>query len=266
MIDVRKNLIGVVFGRLIVLERANDYVSPSGHQDTQWLCECSCKDHNKMIVRRSNLVSKHTTSCGCLSREQAIQRLKKYNKYDLSGEYGIGWTLNANDEFYFDLEDYDKIKDYCWLTAVKGNRYRCLRADLCSPSKEKSIQMSNVVMGKNCDHINRNPLDNRKENLRFATPTENARNASIGVNNTSGFIGVFWEKDRNKWSAQIVVNYHNIRLGSFENKEDAIIARLKAEYKYFGCDFAPQRHLFEKYDINDEQKGKGKGDNYDQRS
>lgn len=76
----------------------------------------------------------------------------------------------------------------------------------------------------------------------------------------------FWEKDRNKWSAQIVVNYHNIRLGSFENKEDAIIARLKAEYKYFGCDFASQRHLFEKYDINDEQKGKGKGDNYDQRS
>lgn len=90
MINVRKNLIGVVFGRLIVLERANDYVSPSGHQDTQWLCECSCKDHNKIIVRRNNLVSKHTTSCGCLSREQAIQRLKKYNKYDLSGEYGIG--------------------------------------------------------------------------------------------------------------------------------------------------------------------------------
>ena len=36
------------------------------------------------------------------------------NKYDLSGEYGIGWTHNTEHEFYFDLEDYDIIKYYCW--------------------------------------------------------------------------------------------------------------------------------------------------------
>ena len=40
---------------------------------------------------------------------------RKYNRYDLeSQEYGIGWTSNTNEEFWFDKEDYDKIKNYCW--------------------------------------------------------------------------------------------------------------------------------------------------------
>ena len=40
------------------------------------------------------------------------ETFKKYNTYDLSGEYGIGYT-SKGEEFYFDLDDYDKIKDYC---------------------------------------------------------------------------------------------------------------------------------------------------------
>ena len=44
---------------------------------------------------------------------------KKYNTYDLTGEYGIGYT-SKDEEFYFDLEDYDKIKDYCWRITMQG--------------------------------------------------------------------------------------------------------------------------------------------------
>ena len=36
------------------------------------------------------------------------------NIYDLSNEYGIGYTSNTKEPFYFDLEDYDKVKEYCW--------------------------------------------------------------------------------------------------------------------------------------------------------
>ena len=68
----------------------------------------------------------HTKSCGCLNNEKRSllgKNSKKYNKYNLNGEYGIGWTSNTNEEFYFDLEDYDKIKDYCWFLDNRGYIY-----------------------------------------------------------------------------------------------------------------------------------------------
>ena len=174
---------------------------------------------------------------------------KKYNRYDLSGEYGIGWTSNTNKEFYFDLEDYDKIKDYCWIEEVGTTGYSSIRARV--PGENKKVIMHWVVLGdKWYDHINRNPLDNRKENLRKATRAENNRNCSISKNNTSGIIGLCWNKRNNNWRVRITVDRKVIELGSFVNKEDAIVARLKAELLYFG-EFAPQRHLFEQYKINE---------------
>ena len=79
---------------------------------------------------------------------------------------------------------------------------------------------------------------------------ENCRNRSKSVKNKSGFIGVYFDKDRNKWVAFITIDYKQIKLGRFVEKEDAIKARLEAEFKYFGSEFAPQRHLFSKYDIS----------------
>ena len=174
---------------------------------------------------------------------------RKYNKYDLSGEYGIGWTTNTNKEFYFDVEDYEKIKNYCWIEDVGKTGYSSIRARV--PDENKKTIMHWVIMGnKWYDHINRNPLDNRKSNLRKASKVENNRNCSISKNNKSGIIGIVWNKKNNNWRTRITVNRKNIELGSFANKEDAIIARLQAEQKYFG-EFAPQRHLFEQYKINE---------------
>lgn len=82
------------------------------------------------------------------------------------------------------------------------------------------------------DHINHIRTDNRILNLRKVTNTENSRNASIGVNNTSGVVGVWFEKRRNKWSAEIKVDRKKIHLGQFEKFEDAAEARKAAEVKY----------------------------------
>lgn len=101
---------------------------------------------------------------------------------------------------------------------------------------------------KNIDHKNRNPLDNRKINLRDATPSQQVQNQPVRKTNTSGFIGVRFCKNIQKWRARIVINYKEINLGCFINKDDAIRARLKAEAEYFG-EFAPQRNLFEEYGI-----------------
>ena len=98
------------------------------------------------------------------------------------------------------------------------------------------------------DHKNRNKLDNRKNNLVIITQKENNRNMPKRVTNTSGFIGVSWNNAAQKWTSQITVDGKNKYLGCFLNKSDAIIARLYAEYKFFG-EYAPQRHLFEEYNI-----------------
>lgn len=176
-------------------------------------------------------------------------RPKKYNQYDLeSYEYGIGWTSNTNEEFYFDLEDYDKIKDICWFSHITNGSYKKLEGlDLTTG---KVVRFSSIIGCKNYDHKDRNTFNNRKDNLRIATKSENARNQSLPKNSTSGVIGVSWHKRKQQWQVRISDKLnHRKSIGYFDNKEDAIYARLLAEAQYYG-DFAPQKHLFEQYNIN----------------
>jgi len=88
------------------------------------------------------------------------------------------------------------------------------------------------------DHINRNRLDNRRENLRIVSQQENGMNLSMSKRNKSGVAGVHWNKTRDKWQAQISYKYKHIFLGYFEKLEDATKTRKDAEMKYFG-EFKP---------------------------
>lgn len=169
------------------------------------------------------------------------------NKYDLTGDYGVGFTSNTNREFYFDLEDYEVIKKYYWYEHHNGNGYGIVAAQ--NPDTHKKIKMHQLLGFDGYDHTNRNPMDNRKVNLREATRQENNQNHSIASNNTSGIIGVSFDKNRNKWSAGIAVDGKWMWLGRYSSKRDAIIARLNAEQKYYK-NFAPQRHLFDEYCID----------------
>ena len=259
MVKVKEDLTGKVFDRLTVIEQADDYIEKNGTHRAQWLCKCSCESNKTIIVLGDRLKRKSTRSCGCLAKEHFIKVLNenrqklidtkhKTNNYDLNGEYGVGWTTNTNKEFYFDLEDYDKIKDYCWNEKIDKHGYSVLIAHI--PFQNKTIKMFHLLGFKGYDHHNRNPLDNRKENLWSASVTDNVRNSSINKNNKSGFIGVSWHKQSNKWRAYITIDYKQISLGQFSDIKEAIKARLNAEVKYFGK-FAPQRHLFEQYGIKD---------------
>ena len=76
------------------------------------------------------------------------------------------------------------------------------------------------------DHIDNDKLNNKVTNLRYATHIENNQNRSMRKDNTSGIKGVTFIKRYNKWQAQIKINGKNIYLGSFDNKDEAIKARL----------------------------------------
>lgn len=241
---------GVPDSRWTVIKQVDDRISPNGEHYAIWLCECTCEKHTIKEVRGKDLRNGRSKSCGCMAVENASILNKKSNTYDLTNhDYGVGWTTNTNREFYFDLEDYDKIKGYTWYEYVTYNGYHSVQAHV--PNAKTAVTMHWLIVGKNYDHKDRNPFNNRKVNLRPASAAENARNASIPKNNTSGFIGVHWEKRFNVWVAQIGYNNKRVKIGTFADKKDAIVARLKAELKYFGNDFAPQRHLFKKYGISE---------------
>jgi len=175
---------------------------------------------------------------------------RKHNKYNLEGEYGIGYTFKG-EEFYFDLEDIDIIKDYCWWMHT-SNYMSTNIPGYSNPRFE--VLMHRMILGLDdptiqVDHINRNRVDNRKENLRIANVTNNSRNRTRDFDNKSGFIGVMWDKRQCLWRAYLTADKKWMHLGNFNDKENAILARLQAELKYFGIEFAPQRHLFEEYNI-----------------
>lgn len=248
-----RDLTGQTFGRWYVIERAEDYVDLKGNHYVQWKCQCQCKNKTIKNVTMSNLTRGISKSCGCLQKELVSQRFSgEPNKYDLSGEYGIGWTNNTNREFYFDLEDYDKIKDYCWFEHVEMKTYNRIEAynKFVNDNKfdnERVIALHYLITGKKYqDHINRNPLDNRKENLRDSDCMQNSRNKSLQRNNTSGVAGVTFSGG--KWLARVNINKKQTEVYRGDSKEEAIKARLKAEKEYYG-EFAPQQHLYEQYGI-----------------
>ena len=222
---------GVTNSRLTVVRQTEDYVYPNGKRIAQWICECNCKEHNQVITTGTNLRRGHTLSCGCLQKEIAARIQKQYNKYDLSGEYGIGY-VSTGEQFLFDLDDYDKIKDFCWhidkhgyVVTNRTNNYHHIKLHRLIMDASRNMHV---------DHRRGNKLDNRKSELRICTASENNRNKGTNKNNISGYKGVYWDNKHQEWRAQITVNYKTIALGRFTDKNDAIVARLKAEEKYFG--------------------------------
>lgn len=174
-----------------------------------------------------------------------------FNKFNLTGEYGIGYTKKG-EEFYFDLEDYDKVKEYTWYKDIHGY----IKTHFYVEEKKTTAYLHRIILGfkhgdtRKVDHENRNKVDCRKKNLRVATSHTNSMNGSLRKNNHSGVIGVILEGHckYKKWTAELMLNRKKVYQKYFENKEDAIKARLEAEAKYFG-EFAPQKHLFEQYGI-----------------
>ena len=192
------------------------------------------------MVKGYNLTSGTTNSCGCLLKEIQSKNgkcNKKYNKYDLSGCYGICYTYK-DEQILFDLEDYDKIKNYCWHLNCKGYAYA--NNINCS---DKHVFMHNLVMDNLdkqfiIDHIHHtengdnSSCDNRKSNLRKTTQSRNCVNKKKQKNNTSGVVGVRRRKDNGKWVADIDMDKKHYYLGQYDAFEDAVKARKEAELKY----------------------------------
>ena len=244
---------GVPDSRLVVIKQVE---SRKNSKKARWLCKCLCGSDKEIIHDGSAIRSGAVRSCGCLERELTVARNKLGHEttYEEIDDGYIVHCKNSELIAYIDKEDYELVKDYTWNIRDRDNGYSGYKS-ISTRINNKYVTLASLITGyAYCDHIDRNPLNNRRSNLREATHTENMRNCSKRKDNTSGYIGVTWNKRVNMWEAQLNINKKCLHLGKFTDLIDALKERLRAELKYFGPDFAPQRHLFKEYGITNTQQ------------
>jgi HNH endonuclease/AP2 domain len=124
-------------------------------------------------------------------------------------------------------------EDFEWLSKFKwhiGGGYAIRTAQ--NDFKQITVRMHREILqapkGLEVDHVNKDKLDNRRQNLRLASKSQNARNRGANKNNTSGFKGVSWNKRDNKWQALIRVHLKKKFLGYFDDPTEAAKAYDKA--------------------------------------
>lgn len=135
--------------------------------------------------------------------------------------------------------DYAVLSMFKWHAVKNGhtqNFYAVRRAD---DGSEKKVKMHRQILGV-CglkvlvDHKNHNSLDNRRDNLRVATGSQNASNRrGANANSSSGMRGVCLHSPSGKWTAQIQVDGRRTRLGLFETASDAARAYAVAREKHY---------------------------------
>ena len=116
-----------------------------------------------------------------------------------------------------DKDDFKRAKQFRW--SMHSGGYCQTRVN------GKLIKLHQFILGKKqgyeIDHFNGNKLDNRKQNLRFCTKSQNQFNCGPSKRNTSGLRGVSWHKKAGKWQARFRYNYEYIWLGLFNDKQEA---------------------------------------------
>ena len=128
--------------------------------------------------------------------------------------------------------DFERLNQWKWYADRIKNKVYAARKN------PKKIYMHREILKvKNfqyVDHINGNGLDNRRENLRICTNSQNGQNRGKNKNNTSGFKGVCFHARTQTWIASIWVNRQRVHLGYFKGSIDAAIAYNEAAVKYHG--------------------------------
>lgn len=138
-----------------------------------------------------------------------------------------------------DDQDYDYLMQWAWHLAA--GQYAAHDSRNFNKDCGEYVYMHTVIadrMGlkdsQDVDHKDGNGLNNRRSNLRPSAHRLNLANRGPQHNNTSGFKGVTWDKNRGKWSASIKVKQKRINLGRFATKVAAAQAYNRAAKQHFG--------------------------------
>jgi len=130
--------------------------------------------------------------------------------------------------FIIDEDDIPFVSSYWWSLDRHGY----------AKNSHTGIRVHRIVMNAKdddvIDHIDGNPLNNRKENLRICTQFDNQKNRGANKNNKSGYKGVCWNSEKKKWTTQLFSNGRRVYCKHFDDKETAARAYNEAALKHHG--------------------------------
>ena len=191
------------------------------------MAEIKCDYCGKVHYRRPSRTWKQNYCCNDCYQ---IGRLLE-SKIDIGNEYAEiiinkqGTVLNVK----IDKEDIDKVKQYRWCArydkTIDGYYIEAWERG----KNRKRLKLHRLVMdcpvGLEVDHINRDTLDNRKENLRNVTPLENKQNKGFYKNNKSGYKYIYFDNNKNMYMIQRRKNNKQVLIGSSKTLQEAINIR-----------------------------------------
>lgn len=138
-----------------------------------------------------------------------------------------------------DICDYDWLNQWSWY-ANKGRWGFYAIRQVWDGTRQRQLTMASFILGLPrgalVDHMDQDKLNNRRYNLRPATQTQNVHNVGIRSTNTSGYIGVSFQKERNHYQANISHNNKQFNIGKYKTALEAAIAydvecvRLRGEF------------------------------------
>jgi hypothetical protein len=143
--------------------------------------------------------------------------------------------LTKGYEAIIDADDVQLVSAFNWTAFVRPHTVYACRRDYPS---NKTILLHRFLIGQSCkyqvDHCDCNGLNNMRENLREATPSQNQHNKRRSLANKSGFKGVRWHERAQKWNARIHANGTEVYLGLFDSPQLAHAAYARASAELHG--------------------------------
>jgi hypothetical protein len=216
------SLVGQIFANLTVpLHRAENDSS----DNPQWLCRCECGREAK--ITGSALRSGNTKSCGNCP-----------NRIELFGNSIVIWLNRPKSDLqvpcYIDAIDYPLVKDFYWHADSSNRTFYAVTS-----TSTTKIKMHQILLpqpdGLEPDHVDHNGLNNRRDNLRPASDSQNAQNRQKVERKTSSqYKGVAFSKGTKKYHAYIKINGKRKHLGCFTSEDDAAHSYNVAALELFG--------------------------------
>lgn len=141
-----------------------------------------------------------------------------------------------------DEADYEWLSQWKWYAtwSLHTKTFIAIRKGKREPGRRESIMMHREILGLkygdrgHTDHINGNTLDNRRENLRVVTYSQNNMNRRMPRNNTSGHKGLFQVRKNGRWQVTLSKDKKRYYFGSYVTREEAIAVLNQACEKLHG--------------------------------
>lgn len=219
------NLIGANYHRLTITAIAEPSIRKNGKKDTMVVAICDCGVEK--IYQMGNLRSGTTKSCGCLSKQRNKEIAEKRSPPQTWQQEGDSYYA-----FIFGVKITVSAED---IGVVSGIRWNVDRLGYAKTSYSKMMHV--LIIGDTpqkglfIDHVNGNPSDNRRSNLRFATPKQNSANSKPRKGHL--YKGVS-KMSNGKYSASIGQNGKKVWLGTYKTQEQAAKAYDMAAISFSG--------------------------------